>query len=160
MRPRCPQPLRTLGAVLVAGAAAVITGCGGSSREGESAPAPRFESEDAERRFTAEAASIGVWRDERSSGLVIRHGLLVLDGPDLAEGPRGGRSVIVVTTPSDELYRKVEDVLSDRIPVTVGMRTQFAIGKTVPVRIERVEPDGRRSPITEGQVAFLEIVRR
>ena len=160
MRANRTHPWRTLGAALLAGAAWTVAGCGGSSREVESVREPGFESEDAERRFTAEAASIGVWRDQRSSGLVIRHGLLVLDGPDLAEGPRGGRSVIVITTPSDELYRKVEDILSDRIPVTVGMRTQFAIGKTVPVRIERVEPDGQRSLITEGQVAFLELVRR
>lgn len=161
MRAIRPRHLQALGAiVVVVGAAWLVVGCGGSSREGEATRVDGFESADAERRFTAESASIGVWRDERASGLVIRHGLLVLDGPALAEGPRGGRSAIVVTTPSDELYRKVEDVLSDRIPVTVGMRTQFAIGKTVPVRIERVEPDGRRALITEGQVAFLEMTRR
>ena len=67
---------------------------------------------------------------------------------------------MVVTLPAGPLYDKVADVVSDRIPVMAGMRTNFATGIVTPVRIERVYSNGLREPIAEGRASFLEIVRR
>ena len=137
----------------------LLGGCGISPWEQEVFPSSSGEPR-GERRFIAASASIGEWVDRRLSGSVIRHGMLVLDDPSLAEGPGAGRSVVVVTIPAGPLYDKVADVVSDRIPVMAGMRTNFATGVVTPVRIERVHSNGVREPIAEGRASFLEIVRR
>lgn len=137
---------------------ATLSGCGVSPWEQDEVNGPAA-ADSTPQVFSAESASIGEWRDERSSGLVIRHGMLVVDDPRLATGPTGGRSAIVVTG-GGALYRKVRDILEDRVPVASGMKTNFALGETVSVKIERVEPDGRRETIGEGRVSFLELVRR
>jgi hypothetical protein len=137
----------------------LLGGCGISPWEQEFLPSGPRESQ-GERRFVAASASLGEWVDRRPSGSVIRHGMLVLDDPSLEEGPRAGRSVVVVTLPAGPLYDKVADVVSDRIPVMAGMRTNFATGVVTPVRIERVHSNGLREPIAEGRASFLEIVRR
>lgn len=150
--------VRTLRASLAA-AALLIGGCGISPWEQDALPG-RTVDLGGERHFIAASASIGEWVDRRPSGSVIRHGMLVLDDPSLAEGPAPGRSVVVVTLPAGPLYDKVADVVSDRIPVMAGMRTNFATGIVTPVRIERVHSSGLREPIAEGRASFLEIVRR
>lgn len=144
-------------AALAVLAIACLPGCGVSPWEQDESGTVAAES--TAQVFSAESASIGEWRDERPSGLVIRHGMLVVDDPRLATGPTGGRSAIVVTG-GGGLYRKVRDIIEDRIPVSAGMKTNFALGETVSVKIERVEPDGRRETIDEGRVSFLELVRR
>ncbi|MCE2881672.1 MAG: hypothetical protein LW636_04845 [Planctomycetaceae bacterium] len=139
----------------------VASGCGMSPWEQEGGIGGLYDPElEKEHVFVAESAKIAVWRDERPSGLVINHGLLEIDAPRLESGPKGGRTVLVVTTKGPELYGKVRDVLTDRIPVTAGMDCTFALGRTVPVRIERVEPNGGRTFVEEGRVSFLELVRR
>jgi hypothetical protein len=162
MRPTPPPAtstaLRTLRASL-AGLALLSGGCGISPWEQEFLPSGPREPQ-GERRFVAASASLGEWVDRRPSGSVIRHGMLVLDDPSLEEGPRAGRSVVVVMLPAGPLYDKVADVVSDRIPVMADMRTNFATGVVTPVRIERVHSNGVREPIAEGRASFLEIVRR
>lgn len=150
---------RLLGGVALA-AALSLSGCGVSPWEQEGAGGLYDPELDTEHVFVAESARIGVWRDERPSGLVINHGLLVVDAPRLESGPKGGRSVLLVTCKGPELYGKVSDVLQDRIPVMAGLKSTFALGRTVPVRIERLQPDGAREFVEEGRVSFLELVRR
>jgi len=109
--------------------------------------------------FVARGASIGIWYDRRPSGSIIKHGLLVLDSPARAgasSGPLG--SYLVTAAPT--VVQKVEDVLTDRIPAQRGLVMTFAIGEPVPVRIERIGPNGTRELVEEGRVAFLELVRR
>ncbi len=144
------------------GASIVLVGCGGSPWEqGQSAEVVALEAVRKEARvFVAEEASIGVWRDERPSGLLIRHGMLIVDSPRIDTVPRGGRSVIVITSIGPELYDKVDAVVSDRIPVTAGKTNHFALGRAIAITIERVDPDGSRTTLDEGRVAFLELVRR
>jgi hypothetical protein len=147
----------------VAVVATVLAGCGVSPWEQDPLDGrggSALASDRAERSFTVGAASIGEWVDRRPSGSVIRHGMLILDDPALETGPRAGRTAVVVTVPGGALYDKMADVVSDRIPVMAGMRTNFAIGVVTPVRIERVSSSGARETIAEGRVSFLEIVRR
>lgn len=151
--------VRLLGAAALA-ASLSIAGCGISPWEQEGGGGLYDPELDKEHVFVAESVRIGVWRDERPSGLVINHGLLVVDGPRLESGPKGGRSVLLVTSRGPELHGKVSDVLSDRIPVMAGLKSTFALGRTVPVRIERLQPDGSRQFVEEGRVSFLELVRR
>ena len=140
----------------------LLAGCGGSPWEqGQSAEVAALEAARKESRlFVADEASIGVWRDERPSGLLIRHGMLIVDSPRMDTAPKGGRSVVVVTSIGPELYDKVAAVVSDRIPVTAGKTNHFALGRAIAITIERVDPDGTRTTLDEGRVAFLELVRR
>ncbi len=112
-----------------------------------------------ERVFYADKVSLDVWVDERPSGAVIRHGMLVVRQPRMPsrDEPRGGRVEVISLGP--ELQTKVADVVSDRIPVTSGMKTNFALGRAVPVRVERVDAEGGRTLLAEGRVAFLELTR-
>ena len=111
------------------------------------------------RVFYANAATVGAWIDKRPSGSMIRHGMLIVDEPRLPsrDEPRGGRIEIISQGP--ELQKKVEDIIADRIPIAAGMKTHFALGRTVPVRIERVDAEGVRTVVGEGRVAFLELKR-
>jgi hypothetical protein len=71
--------------------------------------------------------------------------------------PRGGR--LEVTSRGPELQDKIDAIIADRIPIAAGMKTNFALGRTVPVLIERVDAEGERTLVAEGRVAFLELTR-
>ncbi|MFM7134859.1 MAG: hypothetical protein ACKO0W_11135 [Planctomycetota bacterium] len=135
----------------------MVGGCGVSPWEQDGAGST---TDSEPRSFSADSARLDVWCDERPSGIVINHGKLVLDAPRLGERPVGGRSTVIVTTNGPTLSDKIHDVVEDRIPVSVGMTASFALGKTVTVRIERLEDDGSRTFLEEGRVAFVELVRR
>lgn len=109
--------------------------------------------------FYSNAAKLGAWIDKRPSGSIIRHGMLIVDEPRLPsrDEPRGGR--IEITSQGPELQQMVEDIIADRIPISAGMKTHFALGRTVPVRIESVDAEGVRTVVEEGRVAFLELKR-
>lgn len=145
--------------MLALGLTVLCASCGLSPWEQEGAGFASAE-ESTEHIFAAESATIGSWRDERESGIVINHGKLVLDAPRLETRAIGGRDAVVVTSVGPVLHQKVRDVLEDRIPVANGMTASFALGKTVSVKIERIRPDGGRTLIDEGRVSFLELVRR
>jgi hypothetical protein len=145
----------------VLASALALAGCGGS-------PWERAVSEDAattaadrtvERVFYAEKASLDFWLDKRPSGSIIRHGMLVVREPRVQtrDEPRGGRIEVISAGP--ELQTKVEDIVADRIPIASGMKTNFALGRTVPVRIERVDARGARTVLAEGRVSYLELTR-
>lgn len=147
----------TLASMLLA--SALAGGCGLSPWE-QDGPGIGAAADSEPRVFSADAARLDVWRDERPSGIVINHGKLVLDAPRLGDRPVGGRSTIIVTTNGPTLHEKIRDVVEDRIPVSAGMTATFALGKTVTVRLERLEDDGSRTLLEEGRIAFVELVRR
>jgi hypothetical protein len=107
--------------------------------------------------FVARRASFAIWYDRRPSGSIIKHGLLVLDSPERVSGAQGGQGKYFVTA-APAVYRKIDDVLGNRLPVQKGIPLTFAVGEPVPVRIERIGPRGSRELVQEGRVAFLEVV--
>jgi len=142
-------------------AAVMLSGCGGSPWEQGMSDEAASEAADREvtRVFYADNASLDVWIDERPSGSIIRHGMLVVREPRLPsrEEPRGSRIEVISSGP--ELQTKIVDIVADRIPVAAGMKTNFALGRAVPVRVERVDAKGARTVLVEGRVAFLELTR-
>lgn len=151
-----------------------LAGCGGQA---EGAPSARIDATDGEWSFRAHEASIGAWTDRRPSGSTIRHEMLVLERPskvawpldaggeDEDRGPaKGGApaedlSRFIVTTSSPTLDDRLSAILAGRIPVKQGMRANFALGSSAPVRIERIRPNGARELVAETRVSFLEIER-
>jgi len=107
--------------------------------------------------FVSRRAALAVWFDKRPSGSIIKHGLLVLDSPERSSGALSGQGKFLVTA-APAIFRKVDDVLGNRLPVQKGIPLTFAIGEPVPVRIERIGPRGSRELVQEGRVAFLEVV--
>ncbi|MBI1302437.1 MAG: hypothetical protein GC172_01395 [Phycisphaera sp.] len=136
-------------AALVAGFA---TGCD-SSAGGLGALFARTGGES----FVARRAALAIWYDKRPSGSIIKHGLLVLDSPARASGSYGGEGKYLVTA-APAVFRKIDDVLGNRLPVQKGIPLTFAVGEPAPVRIERIGPRGSRELVQEGRVAFLEVV--
>ncbi len=72
-------------------------------------------------------------------------------------GAQGGQGKYFVTA-APAVYRKIDEVLGNRLPVQKGIPLTFAVGEPVPVRIERIGPRGSREFVQEGRVAFLEVV--
>ncbi|MFM7261935.1 MAG: hypothetical protein ACKO3W_15195 [bacterium] len=142
-------------------AACSLQGCGSSPWEqGISAEAASVAADrEVSRVFYVEKASLDVWVDERPSGSIIRHGMLVVRKPRLPseDEPSSGRIEVISTGP--ELHTKVADIVADRIPIAAGMKTNFALGRAVPVRVEYVDARGDRTLLAEGRVAFLELTR-
>ena len=102
-------------------------------------------------------AALAIWYDKRPSGSIIKHGLLVLDSPEWWSGGQSGIGRYFVTA-APAVFRKIDDVLGNRLPVQKGIPLIFALGEPVPVRIERIGPRGSRELVQEGRVAFLEVV--
>ncbi len=105
----------------------------------------------------ARRAAIAIWYDQRSSGSIIKHGLLVLDSPSRPSGSQSGLGQYLVTA-APEICRKIEEILGEEIPVQRGSLMTFAIGSPLPVRIERIGARGSRELVQEGRAAFLEVV--
>ena len=142
----------------------VLSGCGDSPWEqGPSQSATAMTADrTVERSFLAASASLGTWLDERKSvdtSVVFSHGMLVVEAPRLRARHERTGSSILITSLGPELQRKVEDILADRIPVSAGLTTNFALGRAIPVRIEKLDVDGSRTLREEGTVAFLELTR-
>ncbi len=85
--------------------------------------------------------------------------MLVVHEPELAPSNGHSRGRFVITSRGPELHAKVSDIVADRIPVSAGMKTNFALGRAIPVRVERIDFDGKRQLVCEGPVAFLELTR-
>ncbi len=113
----------------------------------------------APREFFANDASFGKWVDKRPQS-TITHGMLVVDGPKERKYYFAPNSTVVITTTNDVIAKKLEDMVAGRLGVPAGMTTNFAIGNTTSVKIERIGQDGVRTSIDEGRVSFLEIVAR
>ena len=65
-----------------------------------------------------------------------------------------------MTTTSDVVAAKAEELSAGTLRIPVGMVTNYAIGRTVSVRIERIGQDGVRELVDEQRVSFLELVKR
>lgn len=106
----------------------------------------------------ADAASLGKWIDKRPRSQ-ITHGMLVIEGPKERKSYYPPNSTVVITTTSDLIARKAGELVTNEIGVPTGMRTNYAIGTTVDVKIERILERGQRVLVQEGRVSFIEITR-
>lgn len=106
----------------------------------------------------ADSASLGTWIDKRPRSQ-ITHGMLVIEGPKERKTYYPPNSTVVITTRSDTIAHKADELVTDALPVPKGMKTNYALGTTFDVRIERLLEGGRRETIEEGRVSFVELVR-
>jgi hypothetical protein len=102
-------------------------------------------------------AHLGTWLDRRER-IEIRHGMLVLDAPKTERSYFAPGSTVVITTSSPVIAERTAESIANREGLPAGMKTNFALGTTTTVRIERIGGGGVREPIAEGRVSFLEIV--
>ena len=108
--------------------------------------------------FVAKKASFGKWEDKRESGSIIMHDMLIIEDPR-PYGPRGGPLGFYIITTEGRMASKLDDIVSGRIPTNAGVKMNFAVGNTIPVRIEKVLDGGKRQLVREGRAAFLEVTR-
>lgn len=108
--------------------------------------------------FVAKAARFSKWEDKRPSGSIIMHDMLVMEDPR-AYGSQGAPLGFYVVTTSSRMASKIDDIVSDRIPSTKGVRMNFAIGDPVNVRVEKVVAGGKRELVREARASFLEVTR-
>jgi hypothetical protein len=159
---RFPRFLRNAAhALVLGGLLSLHSGCGsspweqGSSGDSVAVTAARA----VEHEFFAGEASMGKWIDERPSGSVIRHGMLIVHEPEVASTNSRPRGRFIITSTGPELQTKISDIVADRIPIAAGLTTNFALGRAIQIRIERADVNGHRELVHEGPVAFLELTR-
>lgn len=109
-----------------------------------------------ERVIVVEDARLGTWKDKRPSGSIIQHGMLILRDARIPDARDLRSSRVEVISQGSELERKIADITSDRIPIGPKTTAHFALGRSIPVRIERVDASGQRTTLASGNVAFLE----
>jgi hypothetical protein len=85
--------------------------------------------------------------------------MLVIDHPKAAQSYFAPNTTVVITTTSDVIAEKAEAIARGDYRLPKGTKTNFAIGGTVDVRIERIIEDGKRVLVAENRVSFLEIVQ-
>jgi len=103
----------------------------------------------------ADTASIGQWVDPRAPISQLK---LIIDGPKKANSYYRANSTVVITTNNEKIAARVDDIVSGRIPVPARMTTDYSLGGTFTVKIEKIVEGGKRVPLGEGRVNFLEIV--
>jgi len=123
------------------------------------APATAEDRDRTTHEIFANSASFGTWIDKRPKGQ-ITHGKLIIDGPKPRASYFPPGSTVVVTTMSDIVAAKAEELSSGTLRIPVGMVTNYAIGRTVTVKIERILPGGERELVDEQRVSFLELIKR
>lgn len=109
-------------------------------------------------QFVAKRVSFGKWEDKRESGSIIMHDMLIVEDPR-EYGPRGAPLGLYVVTTEGRLASKLDDIVSDRVPTTRGVKMNFAVGNPVMVRVEKMLDGGKRELVKEGRAAFLEVTR-
>lgn len=149
--------VQRLPAVILTGAL-LLTGAGCES-PWDATPGAAEERASTTHEIFADTASFGTWIDKRPKGQ-ITHGKLVIDGPKPRASYFPPHSTVVVTTTSDVVAAKAEELSAGTLRIPVGMVTNYAIGRTVSVRIERIGQDGVRELVDEQRVSFLELVKR
>jgi len=141
---------------LLAALAMSLAGC---ESPWDRAPATAEDGERTTHEIFANSASFGTWVDKRPKGQ-ISHGKLVIDGPKPRASYFPPGSTVVVTTTSDLVAAKAEELSAGTLKIPAGMVTNYAIGRTVTVKIERILQDGERQLVDEQRVSFLELVKR
>ena len=106
----------------------------------------------------ADAANFSKWIDKRAKSQ-ITHGMLVIDCPKAPSAYFVPNSTVVITTTSDVIAEKAEAIARGDYRLPKGTRTNYAVGGTVDVRIERIAEGGKREFVGENRVSFLEIVQ-
>lgn len=148
-----PSAFRT---ILVGTACAILGACDGPWEQSANA---RFASKSTTiHEIYAEAASFGNWIDKRAKSQ-ITHGMLVIDQPKAAQSYFAPNTTMVITTTSGVIADKAEAIARGDYRLPKGTKTNYAIGGTVDVRIERIVEDGKRVLVAEDRVSFLEIIQ-
>lgn len=106
----------------------------------------------------ADSGRFSKWLDKRAKSQ-ITHGMLVIDCPKAQQAYFIPNSTVVITTTSDVIAEKAEAIARGDYRLPKGTRTNYAIGGTVDVRIERIVEGGKREFVGEDRVSFLEIVQ-
>lgn len=119
--------------------------------------APAVDRTEQSYEIYADDASLGTWLDKRERSQ-ITHGMLVIDGPKEKQSYFAPDTTYVVTTSSPLIATRSREMANNDLRLPAGMRTNFALGNTVTVRIERIGLNGSRQVVDEGRVSFLEIV--
>lgn len=104
--------------------------------------------------YVAMKASVDVRRDQRSSGLVLKHDVLRLTRVSRPTSIRL-RGGTLIYTKASELEGKIDDVLDGRIPVSNGLEAYFAIGRLAPVTIVRLDEQGRVASVEDTRASFV-----
>lgn len=143
-------------AIILAAACAMLGACDGPWEQ--SANARWTSKATTTHEIYADAATFGTWIDKRERSQ-ITHGMLVIDQPKAAQSYFVPNTTMVVTTTSEVIAEKAEAIARGDYRLPKGTRTNFAIGRTVDVRIERIVADGKRVLVGESRVSFLEIVQ-
>lgn len=107
----------------------------------------------------ANEASFAKWIDKRPRSQ-ITHGMIVIDGPKERQHYFPPGSTVVITTTSDAIAARADEISRNALRLPKGMHTNYALGTTVDVRIERIVEGGKREFVEESRVSFLEIVQR
>ena len=141
---------------LLAAFAMSLAGC---DSPWDRAPATAEDRDRTTHEIFANSASFGTWIDKRPKGQ-ITHGKLIIDGPKPRASYFPPGSTVVVTTMSDIVAAKAEELSAGTLRIPVGMVTNYAIGRTVSVKIERILPGGERELVDEQRVSFLELIKR
>ena len=141
---------------LLAALAMSLVGC---ESPWDRAPVTAEDRDQTTHEIFASSASFGTWIDKRPKGQ-ITHGKLIIDGPKPRASYFPPGSTVVVTTMSDLVAAKAEELSAGTLKVPEGMVTNYAIGRTVTVKIERIVQGGVRELVDEQRVSFLELVKR
>ena len=149
--------MRPFARAIIAGSAILVAGCE-SPWEQPSAAALASRAATSHEIY-ANAASFGKWIDKRPRSQ-ITHGMLVIDGPKPSQHYFPPNSTVVITTTSETIADRADDIARDAHGLPKGMKTNYALGTTVDVRIERIVEGGKREFVDESRVSFLEIVQR
>ena len=144
------------GVILLGSSCALLGACDGPWEQ--SANARLTSGATTTHEIYADAASFGKWIDKRAKSQ-ITHGMLVIDHPKAAQSYFVPNTTVVITTTSDLIAEKAEAIARGDYRLPKGTKTNYAIGGTVDVRIERIVEDGQRVLVGEDRVSFLEVVQ-
>ena len=164
MLPRCCElvdeiPMQFTRTAQICALAACVFAWGCGISPWEQGVAGTESDEAAERVFACDAANFAEYRDQRESGLLMRHGMLHMEHPTERNGPLGGRSCVLVRTSSASLQAKILDVIGGKYPINTGFVATFALGRTSLVTLEKIDGDGKVLSTETERAAFVEIVR-
>ncbi len=104
--------------------------------------------------YVAADATIEIRRDQRSSGLILKHEVLKMTKVSRPTGIRL-RGDTLIYTDIAELEHRIDDALDGRVPVLNGLEATFAIGRLAPAKIVRLDTNGRVTSVEDVRATFV-----
>jgi hypothetical protein len=106
--------------------------------------------------WVARSAEVGIRRDERDSGLILKHQVLHMAAVERPKtiGSIGPGKVLVYTS-APELEERLNEVLDGRIPLKRGTEATFALGRLVSAQLVRISADGHVASVEDVRVTFV-----